>query len=621
MKLRNLIYTVLAGLTVMMAACSPESDSLGAVDLTAAQLAEGAGFTVEVDQNTNQVVFKSLLPSNYSVYWEYGPKPADGADRSISGTSNNSVYQVGIAFDGEYYVRMAAQTRGGIVFSEPATFRINEMNPQLLSDPLWTLLSGGIGKSKTWVLDIDAEGNAIKFGGPKWFYTAGQSWDSFHNAKGENYIDSKSWDATTAIDPTYSGEWYWAADWAGNGWICGAADYGEMTFDLIGGANVNVNGTQGAYNLDVDTHILSFTGTIPLSCGVESNIAAQCPAGNYKVIYLTENAMQILFDGDSETPFTMNYVSKEYKDNYVPPVVTTITLPDDWKDYIQPKNQNVTTYKFDEDEPFGWFTLAGEQIAGRGSFAAHGDLGEVSLELNGKTQTYKMTDLSGNEHGGSYSISDGGLFTFTGLPSFPVSTNTDIRFASATNQLQIIAYEIDDYSGDISDLWLGSRQYDAQGHAYEYLAYHMKKQTAGAQVERLKSNLNYSDSGWTFTNSEDVYITGDGDYTYTLYPNSANTQDPYLMYLDVYKLLKNHPNADIILKSIKVDGTEILGSEDGMDDATISRGVGDDATTGRRYILNPWNEESATHTHLFKFSTTIEVTISVKFDTGDVVLQ
>ena len=187
--------------------------------------------------------------------------------------------------------------------------------------------------------------------------------------------------------------------------------------------------------------------------------------------------------------------------------------------------------------------------------------------------------------------------------------------------MQIIAYEIDDYSGDISDLWLGSRQYDAQGHAYEYLAYHMKKQTAGAQVERLKSNLNYSDSGWTFTNSEDVYITGDGDYTYTLYPNSANTQDPYLMYLDVYKLLKNHPNADIILKSIKVDGTEILGSEEGMDDATISRGVGDDATTGRRYILNPWNEESATHTHLFKFSTTIEVTISVKFDTGDVVLQ
>ena len=115
-----------------------------------------------------------------------------------------------------------------------------------------------------------------------------------------------------------------------------------MTFDLIGGANVNVNGTQGAYNLDVDTHILSFTGTIPLSCGVESNIAAQCPAGNYKVIYLTENAMQILFDGDSETPFTMNYVSKEYKDNYVPPVVTTITLPDTLRLYDTKNNWAVT---------------------------------------------------------------------------------------------------------------------------------------------------------------------------------------------------------------------------------------------------------------------------------------
>ncbi|MBR1462962.1 MAG: hypothetical protein IJ604_06230 [Prevotella sp.] len=627
MKLKNLLYTVLAGFMAIMVACSPESDSLGAVDLTAAQLAEGTGFTVDVDQNTNQVVFRSLLPSSYSVYWEYGPKPANDAERSISGTSNNSVYQVGIAFDGEYYVRMAAQTRGGIVYSEPANFRINEMNPELLSDPLWNLLSGGIGNSKTWVLDIDADGNAIKFGGPKWFYTSGQSWDSFHNAKGENYIDSKSWDASTAIDPTYSGEWYWAADWAGNGWICGAADYGEMTFDLIGGANVDVNGTKGAYNLDVDAHTISFTGAIPLSCGVESNIAAQCPAGTYKIIYLTENAMQILFDGDSETPFTMNYVSKEYKDNYVPPVITTITLPEDWKDYIQPKNQKNTSYKFSDDTPFTWFTLAGEEIA-RNGFEPHGDLSEFKLELRqdavgAPTGKMVVTNLAGDGTEIAYTLSDGGQFSLqSALPSFVIcSNNNDIKFGSTDNTLQIIKYEMDDYSGDISDLWIGSRQYDAQGNAYCYLGYHLKKQTGGAEVERLKSNLNYSDTGWTFTNSEDVYITGDGDYTYTLYPNSSNTQDPYLMYLDVYKLLKSHPNADIVLKSIKVDGNEVLGSEEGMDDATVSRGVGDDATTGRRYILNPWNEESATHTHLFKFSTTIEVTVSIKFDTGGVVLQ
>ena len=93
------------------------------------------------------------------------------------------------------------------------------------------------------------------------------------------------------------------------------------------------------------------------------------------------------------------------------------------------------------------------------------------------------------------------------------------------------------------------------------------------------------------------------------------------MFLDVAKILKKHPNTDMILKSIKVDGTEVLGSEEGMDDATISRQLGDDPTTGRRYILNPWNDESATHTHLFKFNSTIEVTIGVKFDVGEVVLK
>ena len=74
------------------------------------------------------------------------------------------------------------------------------------------------------------------------------------------------------------------------------------------------------------------------------------------------------------------------------------------------------------------------------------------------------------------------------------------------------------------------------------------------------------------------------------------------MFLDVAKILKKHPNTDLIIKSIKVDGNEVLGSEEGMDDETISRQLGDDATTGRRYILNPWGEESATHPHLFKFN-------------------
>ena len=119
--------------------CTPDSDSMGAIDLTAAQLAENTGFSVNVDQTTNQVTFTSLLPSSYSVYWEYGPAPTSD-DVSISGTSTNSTYQVGVAFDGDYYVRMGVQTRGGIVFSDRASFHINQMNPNLISDAAWTML-------------------------------------------------------------------------------------------------------------------------------------------------------------------------------------------------------------------------------------------------------------------------------------------------------------------------------------------------------------------------------------------------------------------------------------------------------------------------------------------------
>ena len=497
------------------------------------------------------------------------------------------------------------------------------MNPNLISDPAWTMLTGGVGHAKEWVLDLDANGTCLKFGGPKWFYTSGMSWDSFHNIAGENYIDSEQWDSSTAIDPTYASEWYWTADWAGNGWICGAADYGVMTFDLMNGANVDVNGQKGSFNMDVASHTISFTGVLPLSPGQDDAILGQRPDGNYKIIYLTENAMQIMFDGGSNdnTPFTFNYISKEFKDSYVAPVITTITLPENWMSYVQPFNQNTTTYKFDEDAPFCWFTLAGEEIS-RSGFDGDPDIADAEFELNSKTKTFKITDIAGNVTEGTYDISEDGVLSFSQLPTFGISTNKNIKFESSINELQVITYELSDRTGDLTDLWLGSKQYDDQGNAYEYLAYHFKKQTGGAQVESFTGKLSYSDTGWAFLESSEVYITGEGDYTFTLTPNgSTNTQDPYLMFLDVAKILKKHPNTDMILKSIKVDGAEMLGSEEGMDDATISRGIGDDPTTGRRYILNPWNEESATHTNLFKFSNSIEVTITVKFDVGEVVLK
>ena len=127
---------------------------------------------------------------------------------------------------------------------------------------------------------------------------------------------------------------------------------------------------------------------------------------------------------------------------------------------------------------FTWFTLAGEEIS-RAGFDGDPDITDAEFELNSKTKTFKITDIAGNVTEGTYDISEDGVLTFSQLPSFGISTNKNIMFASSNNRLQVITYEISDRTGDLTDLWLGSKQYDDQGNAYEYLAYHFKKQTGG----------------------------------------------------------------------------------------------------------------------------------------------
>lgn len=639
MKLKYFAYSLLASVVMLLAACSPESDDLGAIDVTSAQLAEGTGFTISVDQSTNQATFTSLMPSSYSVYWEYGPMPAEGEAASISGTSTSSSYQVGVAFQGTYYVRMGVQTRGGIVFSDRAPFTINQMNTNWISDELWTLLAGGVGGSKTWELDLDASGTSLIFGGPKWFYTAGANWNNFHDAAGGNYVDSKTWDGAAAIEPTASDWWYWKADWAGNGWICAAKDFGTMTFDLIEGANVEVNGEKGSFGMDVDNHTITFTGVLPLAID-QSAVAAQCPSGTYKIIYLSENAMQILFDGSSETPFSLNYIAKDYKDNYVPPVSETIYLPVDWKNYLLPFNQKQTSYKFDDSDPYTYYSLSGEEItSGMVKFKANENLGDALIEIDQANGKFTITDIDGNKTEAKYTVTDGetttdddgntvcadgGLFTLSEMPEFGISTNADVKFGSKDNTLQLLNYEVSDLTGDVTDIWLGSKQYDAQGNALYYLAYHLVKQVAGGTTESFTANLCYAAQEYSFLPTATTFVTGDGDYTLTVTPDgSIDTQNPHLMYLDVVKILKKYPNADIVIKSIKVDGTELIGGV--LTDEIIPRGVGDDATIGRRYILNPWGDsETYSYSGLlpnFAFSDNITVTFHVTFDSGDVVLK
>lgn len=54
--------------------------------------------------------------------------------------------------------------------------------------------------------------------------------------------------------------------------------------------------------------------------------------------------------------------------------------------------------------------------------------------------------------------------------------------------------------------------------------------------------------------STNVFITGNGDYSLKFEGAESN---PYLLYIDVNKILKDNPNCDITIKSIKVDGKSV----------------------------------------------------------------
>lgn len=179
-----------------------------------------------------------------------------------------------------------------------STYSIRIFDPAILEyykDPLFTLLTGGIGKEKTWALDVDAKGASTKFKGPLYFSGVDYGWDNqCAKAGGDCWL----------YDPNYES------------WMGAAQDYGTMTLGLKGGSaepvvKVNQKGiTQsgafsGSYFFDVKTKTLSFTDVTPLNMGRD-----QVWSKAY-VISLKEDRMQLGFKDPVKSELAIyNYVRK-----------------------------------------------------------------------------------------------------------------------------------------------------------------------------------------------------------------------------------------------------------------------------------------------------------------------
>ncbi|MBQ4387139.1 MAG: hypothetical protein II822_06020 [Prevotella sp.] len=138
MKTNKSIYLSVAAL-LMLGACSPDSHSLDSLSLQPADLTQGSAFSVTVDEQ-NTVSMKSLLDKSYNCYWIHPMGRAQGPEATTQ-----------LPFAGTYEVTFGVDTRGGVVYGDPYKFQVTTNNMSLLEDPLYTYLTGGVGKSKRWV--------------------------------------------------------------------------------------------------------------------------------------------------------------------------------------------------------------------------------------------------------------------------------------------------------------------------------------------------------------------------------------------------------------------------------------------------------------------------------------
>jgi hypothetical protein len=285
MKNKFKILYALFGLALLFTACTPTENELGTI-LDKSELK----FTIVPDsKDPNMILLKSLTP-NVTPSWV-----------TPFGRSTSMIDTVKIAFPGTYKFVYGALCAGGTVEADTVTLNITTTNLSYVSDPLWTSLCGGPGNSKTWILD---NGNYGFAAGPM-SYADPSGTQEFENFK-------INWDP---------------------GSIGQTADdlSAQMTFDLVGGPHLttvkpNETGVtlNGTYTLNVANHTLSTTDATII------RVAALIPnasnwTSNIKILELNANQLRLAImrtNSDGAWWYVMNYVSKNYADNYVAQPIT-----------------------------------------------------------------------------------------------------------------------------------------------------------------------------------------------------------------------------------------------------------------------------------------------------------
>lgn len=445
MKLKY-IYSFIASVMLLFAACSPDDFDLGAKDIQPEDLVEGLAYTITHDsQNPNIVYLENKLGSQYTPLWEHP-----------QGRSQDQKVTLKIPFEGTYTVRFGVETRGGIVYGEPTTFTIDSFCAEFVDNELWTYLTGGVDNEKVWIFDNGSYG----FAGGEMTYA----------------------------DPSQTQAWNnWSANWdPGKGHTGDDGIWGStMTFDLKGGANVKIHtestsgntDTQGTFMLNTDNYTISFTDCELLHTPSWSDRSTNW-SQNLQIFELDENHMRVgVMRDNSEGAWWLvwNFVSKEYADNYVPEdqPEPEPTLPDGWEDAVSEVVTTKIEWHMSADTPFDWANLDGSLM---NNFTAGNypdwalpvdGLDQLVMTLNSEDNSYEFTMPDGTSVSGTYTLDEKGIYTFdNGVPSYHIGGGDVMFAATAENQLRIL--QIEAPGGVVAGMWLGQRSTEKD----EYLAYH-----------------------------------------------------------------------------------------------------------------------------------------------------
>lgn len=472
-NIKKLIASILVfGMAFLYTSCEPENHALGKT-LDKSDIKFNIVQDFEADPGGNTVIMTNET-KGVTLSWDYE-----------TGRSNKVNETVKYAFKGDYTIKITAVTQGGIVELDPVTITVTDDNLSYVDDPLWNLLSGGVGESKTWVLDLDANGDSKYFAGPMYFYGTDNAWLEGGGA----------WDGG---DTGCYGDdcWNWSPDWKGNEWIAAQGDYGTMIFSLDGGPFLTTDHLMmpsygqesGTYFLDVDTKMLTTSNATILH--TNENDACVDDWRTMKVFSITEDSMQLGVlrkdSCDGAATLVFNYITKEYSDNWVPEDLPDPTPDIDLDggsvdDLLSTTTTTSKTWHLSPDSPFDWTDLEGNLLNGwqtSADYEAAGWTGYTSADeatvIKNKITfsddgTVKTIDSNDLESGGTY-VSDPvtNIITFSGfIPTFPIGSSWATVTTTSENQWKIMKTAKTD--GAVSDIWFGKR--DETGKD-EYMVFH-----------------------------------------------------------------------------------------------------------------------------------------------------